>query len=375
MQSKKYNKMFTISPIKRVFFNSETGETTYHPFNDRENLELRNDNIYDLKGNLVEAADQTQNNTLFLLYFDRINGSTGKEFLNFQYNKTPNKSTFLDYLEFSVYESEVVKSGVKTMMRKWIDEKREFENEQKNFQYYDEFVSRFSEFFDNVFYHFKSETLIAKDVENMHGIGLLALRLKNKLKIDFGKEGKAIERQINKIKSDFTILSQKIEKARKKHKFGHVDVIRRAEDLLNVAQVFWDTYDFVREYGIFDEKDIVLKKEIKGNDAKEIVEPKNPHKRIFVNGYSYQLFERLREEIISTKKTEYADYSFILPTMIKSDYLIETNHSKLINFLDKNYATTIGLKYNQFKTSETNAKKKTYSRLDKQFKPKIESIL
>lgn len=250
-----------------------------------------------------------------------------------------------------------------------------FTREQQPLKYYDEFVSRFSEFFDNVFYYFKSETLIAKEVENMQDIGLLAQRLKNKLKIDFSKEGKAIERQINKIKSDFTILSQKFEKANKKHRFGHVDIVHRAIDLLNVAQVFWETYDFINGYGIFDEKEIVSKKHIKDNVVTEDIEPKNPHKRIFVNGYSYQLFERLREEIISNKKFAYADYSFIMPKMIKSGYLIEVNHLKLIRFLDKNYSTNFELKYVQFKTSEAESKKRIYSRLNKQFKPKIESVL
>lgn len=105
-------------------------------------------------------------------------------------------------------------------------------------------------------------------------------------------------------------------------------------------------------------------------------EPKNPHKRIFVNGYSYELFERLRDEIISNKKFDYADYSFIMQKMISDNYLIETNHFKLIEFLDNNYNTTFAFKgYIQFKVSVAENKKRVYSRLNKEFKHKILSIV
>ena len=118
-----------------------------------------------------------------------------------------------------------------------------------------------------------------------------------------------------------------------------------------------------------------LSKPQQSNEFIESIEPKNPHKRIFVNGYSFEFFERLRAEIMNNDNFIYADYSFIMQKMINDNYLVETNHLKLIRFLDKNYKTTIEKNYIQFKFSNANAKTKTYSRLNKEFKPKINSVL
>ncbi len=110
-------------------------------------------------------------------------------------------------------------------------------------------------------------------------------------------------------------------------------------------------------------------------DKNESKKPNNPYKRIFVNGYAYEFFEKLRDEILNNEKHIYADYSFIMQKMINDNYLIETNHLKLIKFIDKNYNTEIGEKYIQFKYSKTLNKEKTYSRLNKEFKHKINNDL
>lgn len=103
--------------------------------------------------------------------------------------------------------------------------------------------------------------------------------------------------------------------------------------------------------------------------------PINKYPRFFVNGWAYELFERLRAEIVIQPKQNYSDYSFIFQSMIKDGYLIQTKHNELIKFIDKEYSTTIGEKYFQFNTSDSERKKKVYSRCNKEFKSKITSLL
>jgi hypothetical protein len=157
------------------------------------------------------------------------------------------------------------------------------------------------------------------------------------------------------------------------------------ELLLNIdEQIEYDYNDLINTKVLTSFKDVLYsllipiektKETLNNNETIESIEPKNPHKRIFVNGYSFEFFERLRAEIMNNDKFIYADYSFIMQKMINDNYLVETNHLKLIRFLDKNYNTTIEKNYIQFKFSNANAKTKTYSRLNKEFKPKINSVL
>ncbi|MBI2721959.1 MAG: hypothetical protein HYX39_07275 [Bacteroidetes bacterium] len=111
------------------------------------------------------------------------------------------------------------------------------------------------------------------------------------------------------------------------------------------------------------------------NSQEEVTTPVNKYPRIFVNGWAYDLFEKLRAEIISDAKQQYSDYSFIFQRMINDEYLIQTKHVKLIEFIDKEYLTTIGLKYNQFNKSTSLIKNKAYSRYNKELKSKIKSLL
>jgi hypothetical protein len=117
------------------------------------------------------------------------------------------------------------------------------------------------------------------------------------------------------------------------------------------------------------------KSEIEDTKA-TLQEPPNPHKRIFVNGYAYELFEKLRTKIFEIdSNSHYANYSFIMTNLIEQKYLIEKSHLELIRFLDKNYETNIEVKYFQFKRVSNTSKVKEFSTLNKEYKPKIESIL
>jgi hypothetical protein len=105
------------------------------------------------------------------------------------------------------------------------------------------------------------------------------------------------------------------------------------------------------------------------------VPPKNPYKTIFVNGYAFQLFEKLRDEIQINPKYVFGDYSFIMRNMINDGYLLQTNHLKLIRFIDSTFGTDIEIKYDQFNIRSTDNKNKIYSRLKTEYEPKINSVL
>jgi len=104
-------------------------------------------------------------------------------------------------------------------------------------------------------------------------------------------------------------------------------------------------------------------------------EPENKYPDVFIDGYAYDLFEKLREEINTNEKHNYADFSFIMQNMIKDNYLKQTNHLKLIKFLDKYYKTNIEEKYNQFNTSDSRTKNQVYKRLNNKYKAQIKTVL
>lgn len=122
---KKYNGMFSISPVKRIFYNDKTGETTTYNINEREILDIRNENIYDTKGKLIKEETQEKYNTLFLLSFDRAHVLYIKKFLDYQFEKTPIKEDFINYLEYGIYPNQIIKGGIKSLMADWIKDKRE----------------------------------------------------------------------------------------------------------------------------------------------------------------------------------------------------------------------------------------------------------
>jgi hypothetical protein len=142
------------------------------------------------------------------------------------------------------------------------------------------------------------------------------------------------------------------------------------------AQALWDYYEWLQSF-IHNEGIVLNSESIKEAETSTTTkqEPFNPYKTIFVNGWAYELFEKLREEIIVNPQKIYAGYSFIMRSMINDNYLIQTNHLKLIKFLDNKYSTKINLKYFQFKNFESQDNKNRYSRLNKLYKDKITTVL
>lgn len=120
----KYNGMFSISPVKRIFYNDKTGETTTYNIDERQILDIRNENIYDTKGKLIKEETQEKYNTLFLLSFDRTHVLYIKKFLDYQFEKTPIKEDFINYLEYGIYPNQIIKGGIKSLMADWIKDKK-----------------------------------------------------------------------------------------------------------------------------------------------------------------------------------------------------------------------------------------------------------
>jgi hypothetical protein len=105
-------------------------------------------------------------------------------------------------------------------------------------------------------------------------------------------------------------------------------------------------------------------------------EPPNPYQRIFVNGFAFELFEKLRTELIEEFPDEYvSNYSFIMQRMIEKKYLIQENHRKLIEFIDTNFNQKIGEKYSQFTNPTPKVKKRIFKRLNNEYQSKIEALL
>lgn len=100
------------------------------------------------------------------------------------------------------------------------------------------------------------------------------------------------------------------------------------------------------------------------NNQKAI--PKNPFPKIFTSYNGYRIFEAFKDEIV-TKRTEYADYSFLFSKLKQDEFIHDLKEKKLIDFLSKEYNIGFATKYNQFKYSETTAKKKAYSNYKKLF--------
>jgi hypothetical protein len=111
-------------------------------------------------------------------------------------------------------------------------------------------------------------------------------------------------------------------------------------------------------------------------DKPQSKEPENLFKRIFVNGYAYEMFEKLRIGLSEGFPDEYvSNYSFIMQSMIKKNYLIETNHRKLIEFIDNNFNQEIGKKYFQFTNPTPKVKIQIFKRLNNEYQSKIEALL
>jgi hypothetical protein len=95
-----------------------------------------------------------------------------------------------------------------------------------------------------------------------------------------------------------------------------------------------------------------------------------------VNGYAYEMFEKLRIELTEEFPNEpLSNYSFIMQRMKEKKYLLETNHRKLIKFIDDNFNQKIGEDYFQFTNPTPKVKTQRFKRLNNEYQSKIEALL
>src|SRR5947207_10613891 len=123
MIDSKYNGMFSISKLKRIFYNSENG-TTITKNIVCDDYDLKNHSVYDMEGYLIEEAGQIAYNTDFIIRLRKANILNVIDFLQFQFANTPDKDRFLDYLAFGILPENVLSVGKIGLIGKWLELKR-----------------------------------------------------------------------------------------------------------------------------------------------------------------------------------------------------------------------------------------------------------
>ncbi len=119
-----YNKMFAVSKAKIYVYDAITQGTTQHHFDRDAQFDLRNYTLYDTQDEIIKEGTQLQYNSEFLMWLRNAHILNVKDFLNHHFEKTPNKTTFLDYVEYGIATSESLKDGKKELIKNWCIEKR-----------------------------------------------------------------------------------------------------------------------------------------------------------------------------------------------------------------------------------------------------------
>lgn len=169
------------------------------------------------------------------------------------------------------------------------------------------------------------------------------------------------------IENDLKKLSNRHYALIEKYKLNHADKMPS-------YRAFFDTMQYLYDHliNLFDEINSQPLQSIKEPKSIESNEPENPYPTIFVNGYAYQMFLKLKELTVK-KVTELADYAFIFHSM-KTEKFIDkdTKHKKFIEFLNDNHSTDISAIKFTFKKQDY--KEPTYSSILNQYKPLILSV-
>jgi len=241
-----------------------------------------------------------------------------------------------------------------------------FESCVKNFIERKKSVRNIDTFYDNEIKLFQSKKFDNDAYSVLKGIDDTSINKKNLYLNIKGLMNRAIENNINDI--NYLINGE--------NKFLQVVTkpIKECDNLFEslTNNLYFNFIDFLKEQQV--RIDLELKDVVKPPPIDEII-PVNLFPKIFINGYAYQLFEELRENIINNPKRSYSDYSFIMQKMISNEYLVNNNHRKLITFIDNQYNTNIEFKYQQFNTTDSVLKIETFRSLNNKFKAKIKSIL
>jgi hypothetical protein len=130
--SKVNNNMFSISEVKRKFYDVKTDSITTNGYNHNYDIatndvckyDLPNNNIYTTDGELFELADDVSVNTSFLLYLIHAKILDVEPFLNYQFSNTPDKKAFLDYTEYGIASDKFIGEGKGKLICEWVKTQR-----------------------------------------------------------------------------------------------------------------------------------------------------------------------------------------------------------------------------------------------------------
>jgi len=120
--------MFSISEVKRCFYDAATGLTTNHSgprYTGISKYDLPNSNIYNLEAELLEVADQVTYNTEYLLYLFHAHILEVRNFLDHHFGSTPDRAAFLDYNEYGIMTDTHLSEGKRKLISAWIAEQRQ----------------------------------------------------------------------------------------------------------------------------------------------------------------------------------------------------------------------------------------------------------
>lgn len=134
--------MFSIDTKRINIKNTKTGETTrFYPGNEKDkpenDFDLPNENVYDLKGNIIEEAINPDSyNLAFAVDLSRLPILKCIEFLNHHFERTPDKEKFLLHIRYNTLIFPFIKDEQKEkfdFVVEWIEEKNKQLKLYKNF--------------------------------------------------------------------------------------------------------------------------------------------------------------------------------------------------------------------------------------------------
>lgn len=285
MKDSPYNGMFRISPAKRKFYDKKTKLITEHGVKEKCKFDLQNGAIYDLDGKLIKQDGQRFYNSCFLVAVFHLKINNIKDFFNYHFDYTPNKETFLDYLEFGILSDTTIDKGTMVFFQKLIDEKRKG------------LVEHSIKLKETIIQLLKDELIKNYKV------------WKQKLNNPLATELQFLE--IEKAKCEDAILKYKV----KNNKLFHGEP--------NI--VLYNETNFLAKLNIINERIKELaepQQSIKDFKSIESKEPENKHRDIFENGYAFKLFLEWNKLYYRDTKNHLANYSYFIRKMI-SDKLIK----------------------------------------------------
>ena len=292
MNKSKYNNMFKVSPFKRKFLDIKTGILTENGFHELCEYDVHDLATYDTNANFIEDAEQIEYNSCFLAILGNLNINEVKDFFNYHYDYTPNKETYLDYLEFGIINHKWFnEGGIREFVKRLIDEKRK-----------------------------KNEQLI---YENQIAVKILGYGKQN---IDTKKQtvlnyidGLLIESDLKPIDA-IKILNKSTSNFSPEFKDAHYQNIINYLNSLNTTNE--------------------PQQSTKEPESIESKEPENRHPTIFTNGYAYQIFLEWHNKYKSNSDNYKANYSYLIRNMIKDKLIYDVKQGAYLEFL-KEYDVNI----------------------------------